>query len=143
MACRDTNVHLPFNLRSIEIDDRPLVYLPARCRVRASIVDPHDKTLREVLKPLEHQFIHCVGRPLRPTEALFVKRCFPILTFIEHLFCQLIELRDLFEDDEDEVRDIESEAKQKFFFQWSIDLVPVLGCVCEAARVKGPRRLLV
>jgi len=40
------------------------------------------------------------------------------------------------------VRDVESEAGQEFLFQWSIDLVPVLGCVCEATHVEGPRRLL-
>lgn len=48
---------------------------------------PLGKTLREVLKPLQHKFLLCVWRLLRPTGALLVKRCFPILTCIEHLFC--------------------------------------------------------
>ncbi len=105
-------------------------------------VDSHDKTLREVLKPLEHKFLLCAWRPSRPTGALFVKRCFPILTFIEHFLCQLIESWDLSEDGRDQVRDINSEAWEELFFQCVIDLVPVLGCVCEAALIKGPRRLL-
>ncbi len=42
----------------------------------------------------------------------------------------------------DEIRDIDSEAWKELFFQGVIDLVPVLRCICEAARVEGPRRLL-
>ncbi len=95
MACRNTNVHFLFDWRAIEVDGRPLVYLLASCRVRASIVDLDSKTLREILKLFEHKFFLCAWRPLRPTGALFIKWCFLILTFIEQLFCQLIELWDL------------------------------------------------
>lgn len=46
------------------------------------------------------------------------------------------------EDGGDEVRDIDSKGWEEFFSQRMINLLPVLGCVCEAARVEGPRRLL-
>jgi len=110
--------------------------------MRAAVVDPHHKTLCEVLKPLHHKFLLWAWRPLRPAEALFVKRCFLILTFIERLFCQLVESWDLSEHGGDEIRNVKSEAGQEFFFQWSIDLVHILRYVCEAACIEEPRRLL-
>ena len=63
------------------------------------------------------------------TGALFIWRCFAILTFFEPFFGQLIVLGDLFEDGEDEVRYVESEARYEFLFRCSIDLVPALQCV--------------
>lgn len=44
------------------------------------------------------------------------------------------------EDGRDEVRDIDSKDWEEFFSQHIIDLLPVLGYVCEAARVERPRR---
>ena len=41
------------------------------------------------------------------------------------------------QNDVGEVRDVESEAGQEFFFQYAIELVPVFRRVCEAARVEG------
>ncbi len=52
----------------------------------------------------KHKLFLCAWRPFCPTGALFVKWCLPTLTFIEQLFCQLIELWDLSEHDGDEVR---------------------------------------
>ncbi len=56
MACRNTNVHFLFDWRAIEVDGRPLVYLLASYRVRASIINLDSKTLREILKLFEYKF---------------------------------------------------------------------------------------
>ena len=46
------------------------------------------------------------------------------------------------EDGGDKVRDIDSKGWEEFFSQYIIDLPPVLGCVCEAARVERLRFLV-
>jgi len=81
-------------------------------------------------------------RSLHITRTMYVERCISLLTYVEHLLCQLIEARDLSENSVDEVKDVKSEAGQQVFFQRIVYLLPMLGCVCEAARVEGPRRLL-
>ena len=46
------------------------------------------------------------------------------------------------ENSGDEVKDIDSKGWEKFFSRHIIDLLSVLECVCEAARVERSRRLL-
>lgn len=73
---------------------------------------------------------------------MYVERCISLLTCVGHPFCQVIEARDLSQNGVNEVRDVKSEAGQQYFSQRIVHLLPLLGCVCEAARVEGLRSLL-
>ena len=110
--------------------------------MQAMFMNPDHEARHKSLKPLQYKFFLGTRRPLRPTEAVYVEWCIFFLTCIEHLLCQLIKSRDLLEDGVDEVRDIESKAWKEFFFQCVIDLISVLECVCEIARVEELRGLL-
>ena len=105
-------------------------------------IRPYHETLHEILQPLQNEVLLGTRRPLGPTTALSVEPGIFLLTSIEHHLCLLVEPGHMSEDGGDEVRDIDSKGWEEFFSQHIIDLPPVLGCVCEAARVERPRCLV-
>ena len=100
------------------------------------------ETLHEIVQPIQDEIFLGTYRPLSPTTAFGVKPGISLLISTERQLCQLVESRDMAEDGGDEVRDFDSKVWEEFFSQRIIDLPPVLGCVCEAARVERSRRLL-
>lgn len=143
MMCCNINVHLPFNSEFVEINFRSLIYSSTVCRMQVTFMNSDHEARHKTLKSLQYKFLLDTRRSLRSIEVVYVKWCIFFSTCIEHLLCQLIKSRNLLEDDVNEIRDIESKTWKKFFFQRVIDLISVLECVCEAARVKESRRLLV
>ena len=105
-------------------------------------IRPRHETLHKIVQPIQDEIFLGTRRPLGPTTAFGVESGIFLLTSIEQQLCQLIESRDMAEDGGDEVRDIDAKGREEFFSQCIIDLPPVLGCVCEAARIERPRRLL-
>lgn len=142
MICCNINVHLSFSSEFVKIDFRPLIYSSTMCRMQVTFINSDHEARHKTLKSLQYKFLLDTRRSLRSIEAVYVEWCIFFLTCIEHLLCQLIKSRDLLEDDVNEIRNIELKTWKKFFFQCVIDLISVLKCVCEIARVEESRNLL-
>ena len=104
--------------------------------MHATFGDPCRETFHELLHLFQDEVLFGSRRPPSPTAALSIEPGIFLLTTIEHRLCHIVELRDMSEHGGNEVRDIDSKGWEEFFSQHIIDLLPMLGCVCEAARVK-------
>ena len=142
MACRNTNIHLPFDRGSIQIDAGSLVDPPVRCNMHAMFINPRRETLHKVLKPFQYESFLSTPRPPGPPTAFLVLRCISFLTQIKNSLCQFVKSWDMSKDCVSEVWNIDPKARKEFLFQRIIDLLSVFGGVFEAARVEGPRCLL-
>lgn len=142
MTCHNTDVHFPVDGGSIKVGAWSFVDLPGSSRMHATFGDPRRETFHKLLQPFHDEVLLGARRPLGPTTTFCVEPGILLLTSIENRLYKLVESGDMSENGGDKVRDIDPKGWEEFFSQHIIDLLSVLGCVCKAARVEGPRRLL-